>query len=127
MLAFPCPCCGHLTFGEPPGSFEICPVCFWEDDDVQLRWPELTGGANRPSLVEAQHTYVQLGAMESRFLGRVRLPNSDEPRETGWRLVDPSLDSFEPVLLRQDAPWPTDRTTLYWWRPSFWRRDSGSA
>ncbi|MEU5943736.1 CPCC family cysteine-rich protein [Micromonospora sp. NPDC047548] len=23
---FPCPCCGHLTFAEGPGSYEICPV-----------------------------------------------------------------------------------------------------
>ncbi|MFJ2958342.1 CPCC family cysteine-rich protein [Streptomyces sp. NPDC087270] len=28
-----------------PESFEICPVCFWEDDGVQFRWPTLAGGA----------------------------------------------------------------------------------
>lgn len=27
----PCPCCGFLTLGER-SNFEICPVCFWEDD-----------------------------------------------------------------------------------------------
>ncbi|MFF1900798.1 CPCC family cysteine-rich protein [Streptomyces sp. NPDC058206] len=42
MLTFPCVCCGHLTLGEPPGSYEICSVCFWEDDRVQLRWPKTT-------------------------------------------------------------------------------------
>ncbi|WP_448262693.1 CPCC family cysteine-rich protein [Microbacterium aurum] len=47
----PCPCCGHLTLGQPPGSYELCPVCFWEDDAVQLRWPTYPGGANRPSLM----------------------------------------------------------------------------
>ena len=34
----PCPCCGYLVFDEPVGSFDICPICDWEDDDVQLRF-----------------------------------------------------------------------------------------
>ncbi len=26
---FPCPCCGFLTLPEePPGTYDICPVCF---------------------------------------------------------------------------------------------------
>ena len=40
---YPCPCCGHLIFLEPPGSYDICEICFWEDDIVMLRWPT-TGG-----------------------------------------------------------------------------------
>jgi hypothetical protein len=28
---YPCPCCGFVTLGER-SAFEICPVCFWEDD-----------------------------------------------------------------------------------------------
>jgi hypothetical protein len=28
-----------------PGSYEICSVCFWEDDGVQFRWPTIAGGA----------------------------------------------------------------------------------
>lgn len=36
-IRFPCPCCWYKTFdAEPDGSFDICPVCFWEDDNVQL-------------------------------------------------------------------------------------------
>ena len=27
----PCPCCGYLTLDER-GGYEICPVCYWEDD-----------------------------------------------------------------------------------------------
>ncbi len=54
---YPCPCCGRLVFDEPPGSYSICPVCFWEDDGVQLRWPDWAGGANKPSLIDAQRIY----------------------------------------------------------------------
>ncbi|MFH8387921.1 CPCC family cysteine-rich protein [Kitasatospora sp. NPDC018058] len=32
----------------------MCPICFWEDDSVQFRWPFTPGGANRVSLAEAQ-------------------------------------------------------------------------
>ncbi len=35
---YACPCCGYLTLTEkPPGTFAICPVCFWEDDEVQFK------------------------------------------------------------------------------------------
>jgi hypothetical protein len=52
--AFPCPACGFLTMSEPPGSYEICSVCGWEDDHVQLANPRMSGGANGESLVAAQ-------------------------------------------------------------------------
>jgi len=48
MKPYPCPCCGHRIFDEPPGSCDICKICFWEDDNVQLRWPDYAGGANIP-------------------------------------------------------------------------------
>jgi hypothetical protein len=121
MAVFPCPCCGHLIFEEPPGSYDICPVCFWEDDYVQLRWPDWVGGANSPSLIDAQHAYRSLGAMEARFTGRVRPAAADEPIDEGWRPIDPEVDSFEQRGQR-DRPAPDDLTLLYWWRPSFWRR-----
>jgi hypothetical protein len=118
-IAHPCPCCGHLTLDEPPGSYSICAVCFWEDDDVQLRWPTMEGGANRPSLVDAQAAYAEHGAMEDRFVANVRPPRPDEPVERGWRRIDLDLDSFE-ALDDRSAEWPDDVTRLYWWRPNFW-------
>jgi hypothetical protein len=119
-MRFSCPCCGYLTLDEPPGSYAICDVCFWEDDAIQLRWPDWTGGANRPSLIEAQRAYLELGAVEPRLLPYVRAVALDEPREAGWRTIDLSIDQFE---LRgvQRRPWPDDMTVLYWWRTTFWR------
>jgi hypothetical protein len=107
-------CCGHLTMDEP-ASFQICPICFWEDDPVQLRWPDCPRGANKPSLIEAQENYLAFGACERRALKHVRPPKDDEPPDPRWRPIDPGLDSFEP-LDAVPAAWPDDFTVLYWWR-----------
>ncbi|WP_370949631.1 CPCC family cysteine-rich protein [Amycolatopsis sp. cg5] len=120
MSDFPCPCCGHLMFDEPPGSYSICSVCFWEDDSLQLRWPDWAGGANRPSLIEAQDNYRRLGACEEHSLPHVRSARPDQSVEPGWRPIDSTVDSFE-AKATQDAPWPDDLEVLYWWRPTFWR------
>lgn len=54
-----CPCCGKLTLsGKPPGTYEICDVCGWEDDEVQYKNPDLAGGANETSLNEARRRYA---------------------------------------------------------------------
>jgi hypothetical protein len=78
------------------------------------------------SLIEAQRTYTELGAMEFRFTGLVRMAGASEPIDDGWRPIDLALDDFEPRGITK-APWPRDLTTLYWWRPTFWRRGRGSA
>lgn len=82
---FTCPCCGHRTLSEPPGSHEICEVCFWEDDGVQLLDPAYRGGANGPSLMECQANFGRVGACEERFLGKVRLPDAAERHDPEWR------------------------------------------
>ena len=36
-MRYACPCCSYYTFEEKPsGTYYICPVCYWEDDIVQL-------------------------------------------------------------------------------------------
>ena len=62
--AFPCPACGFLTLGQPPGSYDICDVCGWEDDPAQLASPRLGGGANRESLLEAQAAVLKRWPIE---------------------------------------------------------------
>jgi len=74
-----CPCCGFLTLREkPPGTFAICPVCFWEDDDVQFNNPTYAGGANQVSLAEAQKNFTEYGAVTKEFRDRVRAPMPEE-------------------------------------------------
>ena len=58
MKTYPCPCCGRDMLREPPpGTYEICPICGWEDDPVQYRDPDFSGGANLMSLNEARKRF----------------------------------------------------------------------
>ena len=76
---FRCRCCGYYTLDEmATGTYEICPVCFWEDDPVQDYDPDYAGGANEPSLNEARRNFKQFGASEARLLEHVRPPRQDE-------------------------------------------------
>jgi len=87
---FTCPCCGHRTLSEPPGSHEICEVCFWEDDGVQILDPAYAGGANGSSLMECQANFQRQGASQDRFVGEVRPPADGESRDPEWR---PALEA----------------------------------
>lgn len=111
--SYPCPCCGHVVFAEPPGSNDICLICFWEDDIAQLRWPDLAGGANMPCLREAQRNFLEFGAIEERFVGDVRPPLPSETRAPDWRPIS-DADVFE--SFDESAPFPEDPTELYYWR-----------
>lgn len=74
-MSFPCACCGYFTFDEDPcGTFEICPVCFWEDDRIQNEDPTYEGGTNSINLNEAKDNFAKYGAIEERFLKKVRKP-----------------------------------------------------
>lgn len=119
----PCPCCGYLVFDEPPGSYDICSICFWEDDHVQLRFPTLEGGANKLSLIQSQLNFPKFGACEERFRKDVRRPKKTDLRDLEWRMIDGSRDSFEEPITdsKQFTPYPDDGTTLYYWRSSYWR------
>jgi hypothetical protein len=75
----PCPCCGCLTMGRKPGgTFDLCPVCFWEDDLVQFENHDYEGGANTVSRRQAQENFRDFGASERQFLDLVRPPRPDE-------------------------------------------------
>jgi len=79
MSVYKCLCCGYLTLSaQPPGTFEICPVCFWEDDNVQAADPTFEGGANKVSLQEARRNFAQFGASSEEAVRHVRKPLPEE-------------------------------------------------
>jgi hypothetical protein len=76
---YPCPCCGFYTLDIPErGSYDICPVCFWEDDLMQFEHPDAPGGANKLSLNVCRANFAVFGASERRFIQKVRSPLPDE-------------------------------------------------
>ena len=84
--SYACPCCGYKTLEEePPGTWLICPVCFWEDDPVQFDDPDYAGGANKTSLRQAQKNFVDFGACDRSAQAHVRPPNEHDKRDDGWR------------------------------------------
>ena len=42
---YACPCCGEKTINVRD-DFEICKICFWEDDPGQSAHPDDDDGAN---------------------------------------------------------------------------------
>lgn len=76
---YPCPCCGFLTLSDDTHfSFEICPVCNWEDDDIQFYNPDFRGGANSQSLNEARINFKKIGASNIKYSKTVRAPLPSE-------------------------------------------------
>jgi hypothetical protein len=77
----PCPCCYHETLTEP-AAFEMCPVCWWEDDGQNDSDADVVrGGPNgHLSLTEARKNFEDFGASEQGFVGKVRQPLPSEVR-----------------------------------------------
>ncbi len=76
---YKCPCCGfYILDDKADNTFQICPVCYWEDDGVQFHEPNYQGGANSVSLIQARENYKSFGAIEERFKERVRPPLKEE-------------------------------------------------
>ncbi len=78
-LRYRCPCCYYKTL-QIRGSYDICPVCFWEDDGQDDMGADIIrGGPNGGlSLAQARQNYRQIGACEERVLELVRPPLPQE-------------------------------------------------
>lgn len=66
MPRYGCPCCNLQTLlgSRRRALFTICPVCRWEDDNVQYDDIDYGGGANRVSLREAQENFRRHGVSD---------------------------------------------------------------
>ncbi len=93
---FACACCGYLTCSEPFGSYEVCPVCEWEQDPSQSTDPLLRGGANEECIAEVQR------------------------QRDAWRpgkvQRDPTWEPFAEALLRAPSDDPAIRRAPLYWR-----------
>jgi len=78
-VIYPCPCCGFKTLSER-GGFDICPVCFWEDDGQDEHDADVVrGGPNYTlSLTKARENVRECGACERKHIKNVRKPLPEE-------------------------------------------------
>jgi hypothetical protein len=78
-LQFACPCCRFMTLDER-GGYEVCPVCFWEDDGQDDHdAARVRGGPNGAlSLEQARRNFVAFGACEERHRPNARSPTDAE-------------------------------------------------
>ncbi len=86
MEKFNCPCCGYKTL-EEEFSWDICPICYWEDDPLQFKNVDLEGGANTVSLRKAQKNFIEFGACERDMLRYVREPNIYDIKDDKWKAL----------------------------------------
>ena len=75
------PAASYLVFSGPPGTDEICPICAWQDDVSQLRFPLEGGGVNDSSLLAAQRNFASFGASSESFANKVRSASSHDKRD----------------------------------------------
>ena len=122
---YPYPCCGYLVHDEPPGSYDICPICFWEDDLWHVGFPLKGSGANEASMLEGQQNYLAFGACEERVKQFVRSPLPGEKRAEGWHVIDPAVDISDDSVedwKHAQLAFFADPLSIYYWSPIYWRR-----
>jgi hypothetical protein len=59
-----CPTCDYFTLPDR-GQYEICPICFWEDDGLDLDRPDDISGPNHLTLREARANFRDIGACDT--------------------------------------------------------------
>jgi len=76
---YSCPCCRYRTLTER-GGYEICQVCFWEDDGQDDHDADVVrGGPNYElSLADARSNFAKIGASCERVRGFDRRALPDE-------------------------------------------------
>lgn len=79
VKTYRCPCCRFKTLYGRQG-FEMCPVCWWEDDGQDDQDADtVRGGPNGfLSLTQARENFVKYGASDLSFVDKVRGPLDEE-------------------------------------------------
>ncbi|MEF2979210.1 CPCC family cysteine-rich protein [Subtercola sp. YIM 133946] len=72
-----CMVCGNFTVR--PVGWDVCRVCFWEDDGVIE--PDRHSASNHMTVAEGREAFARYGAVEERFASKVRPPRKRERPE----------------------------------------------
>jgi hypothetical protein len=91
---YTCFICGFRTLDERC-DWEICPVCFWEDD-VLATTEDRASSANRGMMVStAQANFIRYGAVLPELVSKVRPPSSGEEKDPGWKPFPRALEILD--------------------------------
>jgi hypothetical protein len=71
-----CQCCDHLTLPNR-GEYDICPVCFWEDDGTDQL--DVRSDTNHMTLRQGRENFSRIGAYDEAMLPHV-LPKGERKR-----------------------------------------------
>lgn len=86
--AVQCPCCDFYTLSEV-GDWEICPICYWEDDGFRQAEVDVPSGANHGlTLRQARANFIGLGACCQLMLGKVLTAGDRSAYLQGPRSID---------------------------------------
>ena len=83
---------------------------------MQILDPWYEGGANEPSLVQAQANYLAYGAMEPRFVGNVTGVQPSDVRDREWRPVAEDDRGFTRVPCDLSETEYGDLNVWYYWK-----------
>ena len=79
MVGVRCLCCGYKTLSTP-GAFELCQVCWWQDDGQDDSDADVVRGTvnGMLSLSEARRNFSLCAAAHPKFVSHVRAPREGE-------------------------------------------------
>ena len=83
-----CPCCGYRTLDEP-ASYDICNVCWWEDDGQDNENADIgMGGPNYGiSLTKARYNFISFGIYDPKRKDLMKLRKPKEMFVKGREFV----------------------------------------
>ena len=93
-----CFVCGYMTLDERC-DWDICPVCYWEDDVLVIDEQDTSSPANKGMMVsEAQANFALFGASTESRKDHCRTPKSDELLDPKWRLLVEAIQRIKSMM-----------------------------
>lgn len=65
-----CPVCDYFSLPKR-GDYDICRICFWEDDGLDVDRLDVHSGPNHATLREARANFLRVGACDPKVRGSV--------------------------------------------------------
>lgn len=96
-----CPCCGRLTLNKR-GEYDICSVCWWEDDGQDNEDAEAESGPNHLSLLMGRANFIRYGIFDPARSDLSHLQQPAHKYKLGRRF---GLDSATNELFELSTNW----------------------